>query len=854
MELPAATQFEQQLTTLNAEQRRAVERWDRPVLVMAPVGTGKTRVLTLRAANAVEHGVAPESILCLSFTNKAAREVSARLVQQFGKRASALTAKSFHSLCASILRMEADPLGLDANFVIYDEQDCTEIWSRLLRSIELPLARKDFERAEFLFHQAGQKARLSRYDDPTPRGIQKVFRDTALQSNLPFNPDRVDFRKLLVEYVHELRENHALDFTDLIYGVNRLWDEHPDAAVRWQNRYGWIQVDEVQDTSRAEYRILHKLAEKHGQLSFFGDIDQTIYEWRGSAPFEIVDHYRNYYHPEETILVRNYRSTARILEACAAVVRGCPDAVTQQILPQQAEAGEPVYFYAANHCGVEARWIATQVARLKDEHGLAWSDFAVLTRTNFTARDLSAAFTGLGLPHFQVDQQKFFQRAEIKTAMAYLRLLVNRFDHNSLLRFLRTPAKGVGPQTVQDIATHGPACGLRLSDMLDPHVLAWTDPYAPLLEAWATNRLVVFDTETTGLDPATDEIVELAGVRCGRDGVSGTFHELLHPSRPVGPSEAVHGWSDAHLQEHGGAPKEVLARFMAFASDAVWCGHNILSFDVPVLESALSRCGIEYAGLPLSFDSLDIARRFYRLPRYRLGDLAAHLGFVSQPSHRAMDDVLATVELLGHLARRLQEGALRRSELVVEHRSKFELIAEQLEEWRRRSEVDRPADLLDRVLHESGLLEHFRADEEGDQRVHHLEQLIRLVARSDDGVSTCRQALLQTAALAALSTDLEAQAVDGDQVFLLTVHQAKGLEFDTVFLANACDDDFPTQRSRREGRQNEEHRLFYVAISRAKRRLFVSWPLINDRGREQFLTRYARLIPESSIERLRSGM
>jgi len=825
---------------LNAQQREAVETIDRPVLVMAPVGTGKTKVLTLRAARAVERGVAAESILCLSFTNKAAREMRERLTLHFGKTAGAITTQTFHGLCASILRTEAETLGLDGDFLIYDEEDSTEIWGRIVQKHRLPINPRELTQWAFLLNTAAQKARLSAYDDPEPRKPQPILEEVLNQSKLRWTgrAPRVEFGRLLADYVLELRENHAVDFTDLILGVNRLWDESAPALRRWQGRFGWMQIDEVQDTSRAEYRVLRKLADVHRQMSFFGDVDQTIYEWRGSAPFEILEDYCADFKPREIQLVRNYRSTRAILRACAALIRRCPQAVTKEIVAQETEEGDPVRLVEAASPRAEAEWIASRIRGLKRQHDLRWCDFAVLVRTNFTARDISEVFTGLKLPHIQVEQQKFFLRAEIKAAMAHLRLLETRHDSNSLMRFLKIPPKGIGEATVEKLAGEPRQAGLKLGDLLDPVTLETADPFTPLLDAYDRNQVIVFDTETTGLDPAADDIVEIAAVRCGKDGITDKFHEFLRPSRPVGDSEVVHGWSDEFLATKGGAPGDVLGRFSEFCAGAVLVGHNIIGFDIPIVAANSAKAGI--LGWPLApvFDTLEITRRFHRLRRYRLADVAEALQLAKKPTHRAMDDVESNVELLEKLLSPLREGAQVRRAAVKEVAARFIPLSKKLRKWRDRIEDERPHELLERVLQESGLWEYYQQEKDGKSRLLHLGELKALVERYDNPALPSRAAFVQALNLASLGSDVERQAGQEDRVLILTVHQAKGLEFDTVFVANAHDDEFPSFRSQREGRQEEEHRLFYVALSRARRRLFITWPKHGAGGRPRMPSRY----------------
>lgn len=831
--------------TLNPEQREAVEAWDQALLVMAPVGTGKTNVLALRAAYAVEQGVPPASMLCLSFTNKAAREVKDRLARHLGRQGGEVTAKTFHGLCAQILRAEAPSVGWDRDFLIYDEEDCRSILGQVARQANIQPPEKERDTFEFLLFDAAARARLSQFDDDPPRTPQQVFDACLRESRASFLQYRggLMFKPLLTEYIHALRECHAVDFADLIAGVNRLFGENAEALDRWRAKFSWIQVDEIQDTSRGEFRPLALLAERHRRLSLFGDVDQTIYQWRGSVPGEILAQYKSKFAPVREIhFTRNYRSTRRILEACERLIRQCPGALTKRIVPQQAEEGQPLQVYEADDIRSEAHWIRNEALRLVEEQGGKLGGIAVLTRNNFTARELSRSFTALALPHLQVDQFKFFQRAEIKEALAHVRLLLNPHDSNSLMRYLKTPPKGIGEAAIEALSGAPRQAGLKLADLLVPATFETGDPFRPLLEAARAGRVVVFDIETTGLSIGDDEIVEIAAARCDGTSVLQTFHAYLKPSRPVGDSEPIHHLSDEFLAREGQEPRSVLRAFARFCEGCVLAGHNVALFDVPMVRSVCARLGLpEWAEAPV-FDTLDLTRRFHRLPRYKLGEICARLGLKSIPTHRADADVAATVELLQALLPKLEEGAAARVQAVKQYGAKFKPLAAAMEGWRRRMREERPHELLERVLHESGLLRHYERDPADGPRREHLDELLTLFHRFDDLSMQPVDALIHVLGVAALGKEVDGQAMGEDKVLLLTVHQAKGLEFDTVFIAGAADGEFPNRRSVQEGLEEEEHRLFYVAVSRAKRRLYFSYPVVNTWGRPQSASRYLRMV------------
>ena len=847
---PAANGLAAADQELNGEQRRAVSLCRQPLLVLAPVGTGKTQVLSLRAAAAIGEGVDPATMLCLSFTNKAAREMRGRLVRMLGSKAAVITTRTFHALCSSILRADAARLGTDSDFIIYDEEDCKEIFWHLWRQRGIHVPTEDQDRFENCLFAAAEQARLSKYNEPAARDAETVFRGALQDAYFKALDRRQDFHfpAMLRDYVSALRQNHALDFADLILGVLLLWEEQPAVLARWQESFCWIQVDEVQDTSRAEYRVLRQLAAGHRQLSFFGDVDQTIYEWRGSAPFEILEQYRRDFGPvEEIVFTKNYRSTQGILRACAAFIAAYGRATTRQIIAQVAEEGEPVSVHGAASAASEAKWIAERITRLRQRQELRFRDIAVLTRTNFTAADLSGHLERLGVPHLQVDQMRFFDRAEIKAAVAHLRVLLNRHDGNSFWRYLQTPPKGIGEAVVHELR-QATTQGLKWTDLLDHDSLRDGDPFAALFHALERNGVVVLDVETTGLDTSRDEIVELAAARCGTQGITDRYHAYARPSRPVGASERVHGLSDEFLRGNGREPEAVLGEFQQFARDALIAGHN-LGFDLAILRSQMARLGLcEPAGARTQ-DTLEIARRLYRFNRYSLGSVCKQLGLNAQPTHRAADDVAATVELLLHLAGRLKDGEQYRRQLFLKHGAKFAALAQKLDHWRARMQVERPHELLARVLDESGLAAWYEGRKGEERRVENLKELLRLFTSLDEETLSPLESLLHILNQVALGNGADRQAGEEDRVMLLTVHQAKGMEFDTVFIAGATDSEFPSLRSQREGRLDEEHRLFYVAMSRAKKRLFFTYPQVDHFGRKTLPSRYLHLLPEEAPDR-----
>ena len=836
---------------LNAGQRQAVEAWDECLLVMAPVGTGKTSTLAWRAANAIQHGVPPRSVLCLSFTNKASRQMRERAAAVLGDDAALITARTFHSLCALILRGDAGALGLDSDFLVFDDEDARSTACEI--AVRMGVIADKRERLGFFLSNALQEIRLAPFGNHEKRGQDELFEDIRDKSAPPgFRaPASFRFGKLHAEYVHTLRESHALDFADLVIGVNRLWQESEPSLRRWQERFQWIQVDEVQDTNVSEYRILRAVASSHRRLSFFGDVDQTIYEWRGSAPGEILSSYRKEFAPvREILFTQNYRSTRAILRACSSVVHALEGSVTEEIVPETEDEGAPVTLQGCETLKEEAEWIAATIKSIRQSEKIKYSDCAVLVRTNFNARDLSEQFQRLKVPHLPVENVKFFERMEVKDAMAHLRLLLNLNDVQSTLRYLERPSKGVGEATLKELRGAPREAGLNLGDLLRSTTYDWGEPFAPLLDAWHQGNLAVFDFETTGLDPSRDEICEIAATRRGPEGShesEARFHAYIRTEQPVGESSQIHGYSDEFLAANGRPASVVIPEFLQFLGGSVLAGHNIGGFDVYFLRYALRKLGLDRK-LPLFFDTLEITRRLFRdLKRYSLVALSERFGIALDRAHEAHADVEANAALIDVLCKRLDETAAVRRAAIRNNAPRFEPLARKMAHWRDRIAEERPDELLTRVLDESGLAEYYQKDPKERKRVEYLKQLVAFCQELDDPLLPPEMAFREVVENVTLATDLDRQATREDKLAILTVHQAKGLEFPVVFVAMATDDNFPSARSKREGRLSEEHRLFYVAVSRAKRRLYLTWHERDSRGNRTTPSRYIAHVRKTLI-------
>ncbi|RYE79047.1 MAG: ATP-dependent DNA helicase PcrA, partial [Myxococcales bacterium] len=429
---------EELLDGLNEQQRAAVVHEGAPLLVVAGAGSGKTRVLTRRIAWLIsQRGAHPGSILAITFTNKAAAEMRERVEELVGGRARIMWVSTFHSACVRILRKESDKLGFKSNFTIYDAADSKRLMTLVCRDLDLDV--KQYQ----------------------PRAILNWI-STAKNELLDTDDARKDARNRLEEtyasaydvYQRRLREANALDFDDLLMMTVNLLRAFPEVRENWRRRFRHVLVDEYQDTNHAQYSLIAELCanslEETGrqetpgaELMVVGDADQSIYAFRGANIRNILDFEEDFPSAETILLEQNYRSTQTILSTANAVI-GNNEGRRPKRLWSDAGQGEKVIGYVGDDQHDEARFVADEVDKLIDTGDYKASDMAVFYRTNAQSRVFEEIFIRVGMPYKVVGGVRFYERKEVRDALAYLRVLVNPADQVSLRRILNTPKRGIG--------------------------------------------------------------------------------------------------------------------------------------------------------------------------------------------------------------------------------------------------------------------------------------------------------------------------------------------------------------------------------------------------------------------------
>ncbi|MFC0558987.1 DNA helicase PcrA [Halalkalibacter alkalisediminis] len=437
--------IEKMLSGLNPEQRQAVQHTDGPLLLMAGAGSGKTRVLTHRIAYLLrEKEVAPWSVLAITFTNKAAREMKDRVAQLVGPVAEDIWISTFHSMCVRILRRDIDRIGYNRNFTILDSGDQLSVIKQILKTKNIDP--KKFEARSILGTISSAKNELKKPDD---------FAKTA---SGPYDQTAAD---VYVDYQKQLKKNHALDFDDLIMKTIELFKLVPEVLAFYQRKFQYILVDEYQDTNRAQYMLVKMLAERFENICVVGDSDQSIYRWRGADIANILSFEEDYPKAKVILLEQNYRSTKTILQAANRVIENNSNRKPKNLWTEN-DSGMKIGYFAADTEQSEAQFVVEKIREAMQSSSYTYSDIAILYRTNAQSRVIEEYFVKSNIEYNIVGGTKFYDRKEIKDVLAYLRLIANPDDDISLQRIINVPKRGIGATTVDKIGAYAIEEGISI--------------------------------------------------------------------------------------------------------------------------------------------------------------------------------------------------------------------------------------------------------------------------------------------------------------------------------------------------------------------------------------------------------
>ncbi|MDR1326456.1 MAG: exodeoxyribonuclease V subunit gamma [Treponema sp.] len=409
---------------LNPPQLQAVTHVNGPLLIIAGAGSGKTRVITYRIAHMLERGIPQSAILALTFTNKAAREMETRVKELTSRKLQSLTVSTFHAFGVKILREEIERLDYRKNFSIYDETDRNQLLKDSLRERGHSLEGTDLYALGQLFSNV--KTSRVRWGEGADLSLEDVY----------------------TEYQNSLKVFNAVDFDDLLALPISIFEQFPDALEKYRARYRYILIDEFQDTSLIQYRLMRLLADKN--VCVVGDDDQSIYSWRGANYENILQFERDFPETVEIKLEQNYRSTTTILEAANGVIANNTNRKEKALWSGNA-GGKPIALYYPSTESDEADFIASEIKKMRFNDHRKYDDFGVLIRTNSLTRAIEEAFLAENIPYRVSGGTSFFQRKEIKDALSYLRVIANPDDDVNLLRIINTPRRGIGKSSITQL-------------------------------------------------------------------------------------------------------------------------------------------------------------------------------------------------------------------------------------------------------------------------------------------------------------------------------------------------------------------------------------------------------------------
>ncbi|OGS47455.1 MAG: hypothetical protein A2539_02395 [Elusimicrobia bacterium RIFOXYD2_FULL_34_15] len=462
---------------LNKEQVKAVQCTDGPLLILAGAGSGKTRVITYRIANLIQKGISPWNILAMTFTNKAAAQMRDRVNKLSGSAAQNIWISTYHSFCARMLRMEGVNIGLSKDFVIYDDDDSKKVVESCLKELNFDVEK--FKPSVIAGMIGSAKDKLldaesySVHAITSPESIKKIAAD------------------VYELYQKRLRNANAIDFGDLLSYTVDLFKEKKDILDKYQERFRYIMIDEYQDTNYAQYVLTKMLALKYKNICVVGDDDQAIYSWRGADVRNIIEFERDYPNTNVVYLEQNYRSTKNILELAGKLIQNNHHRKPKKLWTEKSDGESVLYTEFADEFK-EANGIANKIKESVEKDGRSLCDIAVFYRTNAQSRIFEETFTRFGIPFIVVGSQRFYERAEVKDILGYLKLINNPADNLSFKRIINIPTRGIGKTTFLSIEKYAVEKEISLyesaKEMYNNGLLKKAEKFIKLIDSMITEK------------------------------------------------------------------------------------------------------------------------------------------------------------------------------------------------------------------------------------------------------------------------------------------------------------------------------------------------------------------------------
>ncbi len=656
--------------------------------------------------------------------------------------------------------------------------------------------------------------------------------------------------RLIEEYNEHLRLSNLLDFDDLILQAKAV--VNGEGEEYWSRKYKYVVLDEMQDTSALEYSVLKKIFAKNNAM-LCGDYFQTIYGWRGSRPTELLQAYIEEFSAQSYMLSENYRATKTLAAATFGYLQNTFGELLQKYCPQtlithSEEEGEKIFCYAFDNPEQEAWQIYKYLLRNPPKTA---SDACIIARSNKYIAELSKYFQRFYLESeekdplrfFTVEENlQFFKRPVIKDILACIKLILNPLDRVSMERLTEKFVRQVGIKTIERLRGYN-RLGVSILSFADRNTYECEDPYTPLIEGVKRGEVVVYDTETTGLDLSKDQIVQLSAVKINEAGeIVDCLDVWIEPTVPIAEAALdTHGFTLEYIRAQGGLKaRDALEAFSAFVKGAVLVGHNNLAYDKPLVQRQLKENALPCLEIRAEYDTLTIAKQFYpELENYKLSTLCERFSVVNECAHNALGDITATAKCLVQMVREtVLPTALERVQVLGKYKDKFEKFYVFLEELRSRLENDEelPSFIIDKLFLKK------RYPTSADYTA--MRDIVEGLNEEQGDRKAFLREYCKDAALA--SSQMDILLKKWNRIPIITVHQAKGCEFDTVFLAGADDSNFPSFAAKQSGAEEEEKKVFYVALTRAKRKLILTRALHGGKY-DRAETPYFWKIPEEYV-------
>ena len=825
-------------------QRETIENFSDNILLFARAGAGKTFTVANKIAEAIKRGIRSEEILCLTFTVKASDEIRSEVEGICGEIDANIS--TIHGFCYKIVKDFAKKSGVFREPSVADEVDCGSVIKDALKYFAengdvygvsadgslLP----EKQLVKIVSDLKHFRAELG-YDWFDEGGYEKTFKFAAknspdfisLFSVRKFSVKVTDYDlfeflkkyadQFMKEYERILRSSDLFDFDDLIFCANSILNRQKNE----KSPYKLIIVDEMQDTSLTEYGVMRKLF-GGAQVVMCGDEYQTIYAWRGSSPTEIIKDFKDNFGAITITLDGNKRSSEALSYAGDYYLYSA----FGYKKPENRLIGEDPAIEVVE-CGGDGDE-AEEIFRLLSEFRVEPDEICVMSRSNAYLARLCQKLENINLrlpeeerlSFFTADKDyQFYKKKIVKLFLSYLRLIVTPNDLPSFERVALSAVNGVGRATLSAFRDYSKA-GASLDCFLQKSAYDHGDNYQTLLNAFDEGKVVVYDLETTGLDVNKDDFIQISAVKTGKDGISDLLNIFVIPTVEISP-EAIktHGYGLKEIIENGGVSvKEAIKKFADFSEGCVIVGHNSNAFDDIVVKRIAKREGVRLS-VAESYDTLKISRDFRPdLKNHKLSTLCEEFGVENERAHDAFSDVSATEGVLRAFIReyilptkKAREGA------ILRHRDKFVDFYRSYEKLKSFVEEKDAKGLMVYIGKDMGALKNA-----GDADRNSANDLYRSLkwffSEYDDGFCALREFISATA-LSGSQMDIMIKKLR--KIPLITVHQSKGCEFKEVIVAGADENEFPSYGARMSGNDEEEKRVFYVALTRAKKKLIITY-------------------------------